>query len=214
VSAVTKAMTAVLLAGGKARRMGQDKRFLEIGGRTFLERAISVLEPLFAEVLLVVATPDARFASERCRVVTDLVPERAAVGGVFTGLSLASHPAVFVAACDMPLLNPALIERMAGLEPEADIVMAKLATGLQPMHARYGRACLPHVERMVHSGTLKLQELVNERSLRVRLMEEAEFQNIELLSFMNVNTPADLELVRKLIAGQQEGTGLGGTARR
>ena len=214
MSATTKAMTALLLAGGKSRRMGQDKRFLEIGGRTLLERAVSVLEPLFAEVLLVVATPDARLASERYRVVTDLVPGCAAVGGLFTGLSLAAHPAVFVAACDMPLLNPALIERMAALEPEADIVMAKLATGLQPMHARYGRACLPHVERMVRSGRLKLQDLVEEQLLRVRLMPEAEFQEIELLSFMNVNTPADLELVRKLLADRTEPTGRSGTGRR
>ena len=53
----TANMTGVLLAGGKSRRMGHDKRFLELEGRTLLERSLSVLESLFSEVIVVVAEP-------------------------------------------------------------------------------------------------------------------------------------------------------------
>jgi len=49
--------------------MGRDKRFLELGGRTLLERTLAVLESLFAEVIVVVAEPASQLAGLRHRQV-------------------------------------------------------------------------------------------------------------------------------------------------
>ena len=198
-------MTGVLLAGGKSRRMGRDKRFLELDGRTLLERTLSVLESLFAEVIVVVAEPDSQLAGLRHRIVTDLVPNCATLGGLHAGLTSAAHRRIFAAACDMPFLSPALITWMAELDPDADVVMAQLASGLQPMHAVYSKACLPHLERMLSTGNLKVQDLSQAPGLSVRLVAEHELREADpqFLSFLNINTAADLEFARKLLAGQR-----------
>lgn len=199
-------ITGIILAGGQSRRMGRDKRFLELEGRTLLERGLAVLETLFPEVLIVAAEDGPAFAALRHRVVTDLIPGCATLGGLLTGLSLASRPRVFAAACDMPFLAPAVILRMVELGGSADVVMAKLGTGLQPMHALYAKSCLPHLERMARTGNLKVQDLCQTPGLKVRVVTEEELRETDprLLSFMNLNTPADLELARKLVAGRKE----------
>ena len=203
-------MTGVLLAGGKSRRMGPDKRFLELEGRTLLERALSVLESLFSEVIVVVAEPVLRLSGLRHQVVTDLVPNCATLGGLYTGLSSAAHGRIFAAACDMPFLNQSVIKWMAKLDRNADVVMAQLANGLQPMHAVYSKACLPHLERMLNARNLKVQELSQTPGLSVRLVSEDELREADpqFLSFLNINTVADLEFARKLLAGKR--TNLGG----
>jgi molybdopterin-guanine dinucleotide biosynthesis protein A len=202
-------ITGVLLAGGKSRRMGQDKRFLELEGQTLLERAISRLEQIFADILVVVAEPDPQLALLRHAVVTDLIPGCATLGGLYTGLSLARHPRIFACACDMPFLDRAVIERMIRLSQGADVVMAKLATGLQPMHAIYSKACLPYLERMARANQLKVQELATETALTVRLVAENELVDLDprFLSFLNINTQADLEFARKLLAERRTNPG-------
>lgn len=198
-------MTGVLLAGGKSRRMGQDKRFLELEGRTLLERALSILETLFPEVIVVVAEPAPQLTGLRHRVVTDLIPNCAALGGLYTGLSYAGQPRVFAAGCDMPFLDPAVIKWMIGLDQPSEVVMAQLTSGLQPMHAIYSKACLPHLERMAVAQNLKVQDLCQASGLSIRLVSEDEIREVDpqFLSFLNVNTPADLEFARKLLAGRR-----------
>lgn len=197
----TKNLAGVILAGGQSTRMGQDKRFLELAGQTLLERVLTVFEPLFAEILIVVAEPALRLAGLRHRVVTDLIPGCASLGGVYTGLSSAGAARIFAAACDMPFMNRQVIEYLAGVDPAADVVIPRLATGLQPMHAVYSKKCLPVLERMARGGALKLQDIIQAETLAVRIIPEDELRprDPQLLSFLNVNSPADLELARKLV---------------
>ncbi len=197
----TSNVAGVILAGGQSTRMGQDKRFLELAGRTLLERSITVFESLFAEIMIVVAEPTPRLAGLRHRVVTDLIPGCATLGGVYTGLSHAGASRIFAAACDMPFMNGRVIGYLAGADPAADVVIPRLATGLQPMHAIYSKRCLPVLERMAREGALKLQDVVQAETLAVRIIPEDELRPLDphLLSFLNVNSPADLELARKLV---------------
>jgi molybdopterin-guanine dinucleotide biosynthesis protein A len=198
-------MTGVLLAGGKSQRMGRDKRFLELDGRTLLDRSLSALETVFSDVLLVVAEPMPQLVGTPHRIVTDLVPNRATLGGLYTGLTAATHPRIFAAACDMPFLAPGVIARLAQLGQGFDLVLVQLASGPQPMHAIYSKACLPHIERMLSMQNLKVQDLGQAPGLSVRLVSEEEVREVDaqLLSFLNINTPADLEFARKLLTGRR-----------
>jgi molybdenum cofactor guanylyltransferase len=194
-------VTGVLLAGGKSRRMGEDKQDLVVGDQTLLQRGLAVLRSIFQEVLVVIAQ-DSPPLSVDARVVRDLVPDCGSLGGLYTGLTQATTPSIFVVACDMPFLDQAVIAQFTSRRATADIVMAKLAARLHPMHALYGKRCLPTVEQMIRARQLKIQELVSHASLRVRYVTEADLLTIDPSgrSFHNVNTPADLEAARSLLA--------------
>jgi molybdopterin-guanine dinucleotide biosynthesis protein A len=194
-------VTGILLAGGKSRRMGEDKRYLVVGEQTLLERGLAVLRSIFQEVLVVIAQ-DSPPLDVEARVVRDLVPECGSLGGLYTGLVQATTPFIFVVACDMPFLDLAVITQFTSRRAAADIVMAKLAARLHPMHALYGKRCLPVVEEMIRKRQLMIQEMVLRSSLLVRYVTEADLVAIDPTgrSFQNVNTPADLEAARSLLA--------------
>ena len=194
-------VTGVLLAGGKSRRMGEDKRYLVVGEQTLLEQGLGVLRLLFQKVLVVIAQ-DSPPLDVDARVVRDLVSDCGSLGGLHSGLTEATTPYIFVVACDMPFLDPAVIAQFTSRRYTADIVMAKLAARLHPMHALYGKRCLPAVEQMIGARQLKIQDMVSHASLRVLYVTEADLLTIDPFgrSFHNVNTPADLEVARSLLA--------------
>ena len=194
-------VTGVLLAGGKSRRMGEDKRYLVVGEQTLLERGLGVLRSMFHEVLVVIAQDSAPLDID-ARIVRDLVPDCGSLGGIYTGLTQATTPYIFAVACDMPFLNQAVITQFTNRRDTADIVMARLATRLHPMHALYGKGCLPAMEQMIVARQLKIQELVSHASLRVQYVTEADLLSIDpsWRSFHNVNTPEDLEAACSLLA--------------
>ena len=198
-------VTAVLLAGGKGRRMGEDKRFLHVGEDTLLGRSLAVLRSLFSNVLVVIAQDSPPLQAE-VPVVRDLVPDSGSLGGLYTGLQEASSDHVFAVACDMPFLDPKVVQYVVGLKEDSDIVMARLENGLQPMHALYSKRCLPVIEEMVRTRHLKIQEIVSHPSLKVRLITEVELSRIDPggRSFLNVNTPSDLEAARVLDERQRD----------
>ena len=101
-------VTGVLLAGGKSRRMGEDKRYLVVGEETLLERGLGVLRSVFQEVLIVIAQNSPPLGVD-AKVARDLVPECGSLGGLYTGLMQAATPWIFVVACDMPFLDQAVI---------------------------------------------------------------------------------------------------------
>ena len=194
-------VTGVLLAGGNSRRMGEDKRYLVVGEQTLLARGLVVLRSIFQEVLVIIAQ-DSLPLNVDARVVRDLVPDCGSLGGLYTGLTQATTPYIFVVACDMPFLDPAVITQFTSRRASADIVMAKLAARLHPMHALYSKGCLPVLEQMIRARQLKIQEMVSHSSLHVRYVTDADLLTIDPSgrSFQNVNTPADLEVARSLIS--------------
>ncbi|GKS59113.1 hypothetical protein YTPLAS18_26400 [Nitrospira sp.] len=196
-------ITALLVAGGQSRRMGQDKRFLEVGGRSLFGRALDVLEKVFNAVMISVADaePIPDLHVQRHRVIEDLIPGCATLGGLYTGLGSVETEWMFAVACDMPLLNESLIRLLVERRNEFDYVMPVLPNGPQPLHACYRRTCLAALERRIRGRDFRIVGLLEEPSLKGCLITEKEITCVDphLLSFMNINTPADLQFIRKLI---------------
>ena len=98
----------------------------------------------------------------------------------------------------MPFLLKESISRLC-LLPLSDVLVVQLSNGIQPLHARYSKRCAPIIEQMIQEGDLKIQNLVAQPGLTVEIIQETLFDDIDphRQSFMNINTPADLEFARK-----------------
>jgi molybdopterin-guanine dinucleotide biosynthesis protein A len=106
----------------------------------------------------------------------------------------ASHPRIFAVACDMPFLDADMMRFMASFDSAADIVVAKLQNGFQPLHALYSRSCLPFLKAMAADRDLKIQKLYGAQQLRVTVVDMADIASVSngLKSFRNVNTAEEL----------------------
>ena len=188
--------TGIILAGGKNLRMGQNKAFLEVQGERIIDRIKRIFVDLFDEMVLVTNSPR-DYLDLNLRIVADLYRERGSLAGIFTGLFHASFSHAFVAACDMPFLNPALIAHLVGLSPGYDIVIPRTEDGLQPLHAVYSRKCLPFMEDLLREGNLKILDFFHRVKKREVPAEEMIPLDPHLSSFLNLNSPEDLSRIQE-----------------
>jgi molybdopterin-guanine dinucleotide biosynthesis protein A len=191
-------MTGAILAGGRSQRMGRDKGLLSVGGRTLIKVALDVIGPLFPHVLIVANDPVA-YGGFGVPVERDRFPDRGPLGGIHAALSASRTDHTFCLACDMPLANPAVIANLCALAPGYDVVVPVTTAGFEPLHAVYGRSCLPHLERMFRDGRLRVDALFS--AVRTQRVEADALRPLDptLRSFFNVNTPADLATAREIL---------------
>ena len=183
-------VSAAIMAGGKSKRMGQDKAWIELDGEPLITRVASVLAQVADEVIVVANEP--RYASLGLRVVHDKYPEGGALGGIATGVAAATHDTVLVAACDMPFLSAAMWRLLLGHAGEADVVIPRVGGEYETLHALYTKACLPHMARALAENRLRVISFFEQ--VRVLPIEEPELRVADptLRSFTNVNTPEEL----------------------
>ena len=198
-------ITGIILAGGASRRMGGvNKALLTIGGRTVIERIVSVLARVFRDVIVVTNSPKP-FHFLGLPTYPDIIPGRGSLGGLLTGLHRSGEQGGFLVACDMPFLNDALIRRMIGLVAARDVVIPSIDGMLEPLHAFYSKRCIPHIQALLEADDLKIIHLLT----KVDMLEVPEEELIRIdpnLRFaMNVNTPEDFEKAERL-ARQIDGT--------
>ncbi len=189
------AVSGIILAGGRSRRLGRDKAVEPFGGQSLIRRVIERVAPLTDEIVVVVADAARGRAlplDADHRVAVDIYPDGGSLGGIFSGLSAASAGWGLVVACDMPFLNLPLLEYMLGLRGDCDAVVPRPGAFPEPTHALYSTACLPHIETRLQANDLKISGFFE--GVRVRYLEEGEVRQFdpELLSFFNVNSPEDL----------------------
>jgi molybdopterin-guanine dinucleotide biosynthesis protein A len=182
------ATSAVILAGGKSRRFGEDKAFFRAAGTPMVLRVARVLGGIFDEVIVAGGNPEA-FQKLGLRCYPDPIPERGALGGIYNGLSHSSTPQIFLCACDMPLLNEAVIKIIVGNTGRESITLPLINSIRQPLHAIYRRDILPLVEELLNAPNIYLPALLERAS--VNFLEEQLFAHIPdyELSFVNFNDP-------------------------
>lgn len=192
-------VTGILLAGGRSRRMGMDKRFVSVGEESLLHRSQRILRSIFSSVYIVIAQDSPNLTAE-VPVLRDIVPACGSLGGLYTGLKKSPTFHIFLAACDMPFLSPPLIEFLVGQKESADIVMVCTDEGLQATHAIYSQNCIPIIEEMLDRRCLRIHELMKHSGLCVRLIDQKEIEGVHqsARSFTNVNTPEDLKRAQGL----------------
>ena len=180
--------------------MGQDKALIPFLGQPLITRVIHRVGRLADELLVNTNRPDA-YAFLGLPSLPDVIPERGALGGLYTALTIANHPLVAVVACDMPFVNPDLLaaQRALLVDTGYDAVIPVTEQGAEPFHAVYRReSCLPAVKAALDAGNWRVNSWFENANLFFLSPEEARQYDPLQLAFRNVNTPEDLREAEQL----------------
>jgi molybdopterin-guanine dinucleotide biosynthesis protein A len=202
-SALSTGVTAVILVGGQSSRMGSNKALLPYRGGRFIESICRQLSGLCEELLLVTNTPE-QFAFLACRMTPDLYPGVGALAGLQAGLAASRTPHIFAVACDMPYLNDSLIKAMLVRRHQADVVIPESRQGLEPLHAVYGKECLPPMEQSLLAGRRRIISFFPQVRVSTFTSDHVATIDRDFASFSNINTPADYFDLRKNENGTNE----------
>ena len=188
-------VTALILAGGRATRMGgAAKHELLVDGQTILARQCAVLAPRVSEIVLSAAR-----ATPGLRTVHD-APAFGGAGplaGIAAGLAGCRTPWLLIVAGDMPDLNGALIDLLLARASgdDGDAVALRVADRPQPLLCALRVApAATAVTAMLAAGEHKASRLLTDQGLRVTWIDEAFVRAIdpELRGLRNINSPHDL----------------------
>ncbi|MEO8084972.1 MAG: molybdenum cofactor guanylyltransferase [Ardenticatenales bacterium] len=202
-----EAVTGIVLAGGRSRRMGMDKAFIELAGRPLIAWVLDALAAVAERCVIVTHDEDARFERFGVPVVVDHVPARGPLSGLHAGLTAAPTDLCLAVACDLPLVQSSLLALLA--DAAADVLAAVPdagasplpdggttadvgAGGLQPLLAAYRRGCIPAIERLLANGSAPASMVASTVPSVIVGPDRWRAADPDGRSFHNVNTLSDL----------------------
>ena len=191
-------VTGIILAGGKSRRMGQDKAFLPFGKGILIERVIEVIQQVTADVILITNTPE-QYQRFGLPMFSDVISDAGSLGGIYTGLVSAKTPYSLCLACDMPFVRPEFLRFLCDTAAEADVVIPRNTEDFQPLCAVYSQACREPIRQRIEAGRLKITGFFDQ--VRVRVIESdllARYDPHDVM-FFNANTPEEYEKARQML---------------
>lgn len=178
----------VVLAGGKSSRMGTDKAAIEFDGATFVERAVSVLASVFAEVVVAGVSS----VAPTVHVLPDRLPGHGPLAGLDAAFSYAGGRSVFVLALDMPFVSSSTVHALIDPRPDAmGATIAKSEGRVQPLCGIYGSGLAERVRDIVGSGDRSMARLLD-------ALDDVRWVEVDARSTMNINSVEDLEAALKL----------------
>lgn len=181
---------AVILAGGRSRRMGRDKAELALGEDTFLSALVRRYRPLFGRVWVSVSRPGVRLPAGAAEL-PDLRPGQGPLAGLESAFGAAGAELVFLTAVDLPFGDPALVRRLMERMGGAEACLIRRKNGrLEPLFALYRASCLPALTACLDRGRRAVGALLDR--VDCRLVEEEELPGFDLERVLfNVNTGED-----------------------
>lgn len=188
----------LVLAGGLSSRLGHDKVSLKIhsdkGIMDLLDRSMGLLRAVVAQVAVVGrCTPE-------YPCVPDLVPRKGPVGGIASALAAFPDEAVLVLSCDLPFMNISTLRNLLAARqsaPASTLMTAyrQAETGhKEALVAIYEPGAAPYFMECLTGNKLKVSMVVPENQQHF-----IEYGAENSLPFFNINYPADLEVVKRLI---------------
>ena len=182
-------MTGVVLAGGRATRMGgTDKGLLEVAGVAMVDHVLERLRPQTSALVINANRNHAEYATRGYPVVPDAFGEFAGpLAGMAAGLEAASTEWCVTVPCDSPLVPPDLVARMVSAleDAGADLAVAEGAGRMQPVFALLPRRLLSDLHAFLEEGGRKIDAWYARHRVA-----RADFSDAEE-AFLNINTPEE-----------------------
>lgn len=181
---VREKATAIVLAGGKSSRMGEDKSLLPIKGQPLIAHIVDQLRDRFDEIIIGANDPE-KYAFLKLPVITDIEKDKGPLMGIYSCLKASSNEVNFITACDIPVMNTKLIDDMIQMADGVDMVLpVGDENKYEPMFAVYNKSVIPSAETVLNNNCRRIIGLLN--FAKVRFIE---FDNSNW--YENLNQKAD-----------------------
>lgn len=197
----TDELCGCALAGGRSSRMGRDKALLRLSGNSaalrLIDRSFQTLSAICPQVY-VASTPGRSYPPYPC--LYDQTPHQGPIGGVISALKKAREmrfSGIVALACDMPLMRPDLLRRLAqNMDPEAIGAFYENPANnkIEMLAGIYAVNSLPLLEKAVEKGNFSLYWALHEAFLSAMPLAPEDGQ-----AFLNCNDEADLARIGAIL---------------
>jgi len=173
--------TAIILAGGKSGRMGQDKSMLNVMGKPMIEHIFEQIHPFFDQVLI--SSNDMRkYAFINAEAIPDKIPGQGPLMGILSSLEASSHNLNFVVACDVPTINLGFIMKMMRSSEGYDCVIpVRGKSKFEPLYGIYRKSMIAPIQETLNTKRRKIIDAFSNCKIKYIDITDAEW-------YENLNT--------------------------
>ena len=189
-------VSAIVLAGGRSSRFGEDKLSAWIGGETVLDRTVHAVGSVAVDIVIVTGADGRAAMPAGVRVAVDAEADGGPLVGVVAGLELAALPIVLVVGGDMPTLVGAVVESMlVALDvPGVEAVVLEHEGRARPLPIALRReSALAAADVLLADGERRLRAL--SEALEITVIPETTWRALDPygMTVRDIDTPADLD---------------------
>ena len=183
-------ITGIILAGGKSSRMGKDKGFLELNGKTFMSHIIEALKPVVKEIIVVSNASD--YDVFNLIRVEDMIEDAGPLAGLYTGLFHSETENNIVLSCDVPLISTGVLKKLIdGFTSVADAIQIESQGKTMPLIAMYKKHCWKHFLKQLEQGERRMRVVVEGLQTKTLKLDTDSEQYVR-----NINTLSELKELR------------------
>jgi molybdenum cofactor guanylyltransferase len=195
---MTNNLTAIVLAGGRSSRMGQDKALIPVQGIPLLQLVCQIAESCADTVYVVtpwqeryqhLLPPKSQFIQE---VPLSESRSHGPLIGFSQGLTHVQTEWVLLLACDLPKLKAEVMQewtaKLKNIEDEAIAALVSHTKGWEPLCGFYRCCCLPSLKSYINRGGRSFQEWLKGQPVHTLPLPEPDM-------LFNCNTPQDLSFI-------------------
>ncbi len=201
--------SGIIISGGRSSRLGQDKGLMKLDGKPLVCWAVDRLQSVVDEVIVVIGSENmiqhySMVVPDDVRVVTDCYPEDSPIIGLITGLREARGEYAVVCACDMPFIDPNIIELLFDVSLGLNGTLFVKPNGwIEPIPSVYHVTnCLSYAEVLRKKGEMRIRKVLENMQDTVSLpVEELRSIDPELASFIDLDTVDSIKEAQKLFHG-------------
>lgn len=187
-------IAALILAGGQSSRMGEDKAFVLYEGKPLLQRVYEVAAVCSQKVYIATPWPKRyeTLLTEDYEVILETESNQGPLIALSQGLSQIPFDWIWLLACDLPRLEPAIIQhwqtRLTVVPDSILAVIPQTQSRWEPLCGFYRRSAYDHLQGFMAPGGRSFQRWLSQISVEAIELSEAESQML-----LNCNTPDDLK---------------------
>jgi molybdopterin-guanine dinucleotide biosynthesis protein A len=191
-----------VLAGGKSKRMKEDKLFLNLNSKTLIEHTINKVKKHFKQLIIITNNKNEFFAKNNLITVKDCIEgQLGPLVGILTAMKWAkenSPKCSWIASfpCDTPFFPESIISKfIEESKKKESLILCASSHGRQ--HNIFGLWSTDLHDKLYN-------DLVNNKIRKVQDWTKAnniknlEFEFKDYDPFFNINTSEDLEFAKKL----------------
>lgn len=186
-------ITGIVLAGGKSRRMGVDKGLMLFRGKPLVQYSLDLLNKFCDRILISSNNPE--YCSLGYEVIADKVAGAGPMAGIASCLEYSDSAINLILSCDMPLLEPVILETLLkNTEGNTFVVPLDHSGRAEPLCAMYHLNSLPLMKQMIESNTFRMTSLYLKE--QVKYIHPADYPlPYNKLWFTNFNSLDDINAI-------------------
>jgi molybdopterin-guanine dinucleotide biosynthesis protein A len=193
---------AVVLAGGKSKRFGQDKNCVKLGSKTLLEHVLFKISNKFEEIVIVSSNPLEIEKTKKTTIIPDCLYDLGPLAGVLSSMKWVkenhkSYKWIATFPSDTPFFDPSIIDeyKIRIEQNESSLYFVKSDEKRHNIFGLWSIDLLETLEEdLIKNNFRKVEEWANKIGVKTIDVKIKKYD-----PFFNINTKEDLKIAQNIL---------------